>query len=228
MTKYVIALIAGFLAGVLLLAAAMVYNPFVVNRDISPLAIADSEIMTLNFSAVPSEGIVFTNDGASELKPFPEKVLQLWEEPIRQSSVGATVIRDARNQTAGIGIKFSSLSERTRLLSGEAMVDSDWYIYLPDRGSLFMEQIENYWAVLREVALPAHRSSAKSWKGAWIGDLTAGPGPLGTAIVRGGSGSLQGLSAQGTESLSIRAYSAEDGPGFGGRPIAYRLAFQRD
>ena len=210
--KYLFALILGLLSGAAIFAAAMIYNPFVADRGISPLAVTDSELITLSFSNVPSDAIVFTNDGDSQKKPFPEKVLQLWEAPIRQSSAMATVMRDARGQTAGVGVKFSSLSERTRLLQGEALVDSVWYIYLPERGSLFIEQFENHWTFFRDVGLPAYRSGAKNWKGNWIGDLTAGPEALGTAAVTGGAGSLKGLKMLGVESLSARAYSADNGP----------------
>ena len=210
--KHVAALILGILAGALLFVIGMIYNPFVVDRSISPLAVTDAAVMSLNFSPVPAEAILYTNAGDAPMKPFPSRVQQLWEDPVRQSSVMATVMRDARNRTAGFGVKFSSLSERTRLLQGKALVDSTWYIYLPDHGSVFIEQSENYWNVLREVYLPARRSSADSWKGSWIGEVTAGPGALGTAIVTGGSGTLGGINTQGTESLSIRAYSVDDGP----------------
>lgn len=210
--KYLIALILGLFSGAILFAAAMIYNPFIVDRGISPLAVTDSELITLKFSDVPSDAIAFTNDGDSVKKPYPEKVLQLWEAPIRQTSAMATVMRDARNQTAGIGVKFSSLSERTRLLKGEALVDSVWYVFLPQRGSLFVQQYENYWTFLRDVGFAAYRSGAKNWKGNWIGDLTAGPGALGTAPVVGGSGSLEGLKMLGVESLTAQAYSADDGP----------------
>ncbi len=210
--KYLLTLLLGLVSGAAIFAAAMIYNPFVADRGISPLAVTDSELITLSFSNVPSDAIVFTNDGDSQKKPFPEKVLQLWEAPIRQSSAMTTVMRDARGQTAGVGVKFSSLSERTRLLRGEALVDSVWYIYLPERGSLFIEQFENHWTFFRDVGLPAYRSGAKNWKGNWIGDLTAGPEALGTAAVTGGTGSLQGLHMLGVESLSARAYSADNGP----------------
>jgi predicted RNA methylase len=60
--------------------------------------------------------------------------------------------------------------------------------------------------------IPAYRSSADSWKGVWLGDLTAGPGALGTAAVTGGAGSLRGLKMEAVESLSARAYSVENGP----------------
>lgn len=212
MMKYVITLILGLLVGVAVFAAGMIYNPFIADRGLSPLSVTDAEVITLSFSAVPSDAIVFTNDGNSRRKPHPEKVLQLWEAPIRLTSAMATVMRDARGQTAGIGIKFSSLSERTRLLQGQALVDSVWYLYLPGRGSLFVEQSENYWTFLREVGFPAYSSSANNWKGTWLGDLTVGPGALGTAAVTGGAGQLRGVKMQGVESLSAQAYSTDAGP----------------
>ncbi len=209
--KYLLSLTAGVILGVSLFAAFLIFNPFLTDRRLSPLSLSDAEVMSLSYSNVPSESIVFTNDGESRHQPHPAKVLQLWEAPIRLTSMTASVMRDARGQVAGIGVKFSSRSERTRLLNGDALVDSAWYIYLPGRGSLFIEQSENYWPFIREVAFPAWRSSANNWKGTWLGDMTAGPGALGTARVTGGAGDLRGLATQGVESLSARAYSADQG-----------------
>lgn len=210
--KYLIAFVLGLVAGVAIFAAGLVYNPLTADRGVSPLAVTDAELISLSYSAVPTDAIAFTNNGESRSKPFPEKILQLWEAPIRHTSALATVMHDARGRAAGLGVKFSSLSERTRLLHGEALVDSVWYIYLPQRGSLFIEQTENYWTFFRDVGLPAYRSGAKNWKGHWIGDLTVGPGALGTSAVTGGAGSLRGLKTLGVESLSARAYSADSGP----------------
>lgn len=210
--KFLISLVLGMLVGAALFGLAVLYNPFIADRGISPLAVSSADIVALNFSAVPSEAIVFTNDGTSLQEPHPAKVQQLWEAPIRKTQAMATVMRDARSQTAGIGIKFSSHSERTRLLQGDALVDSVWYVYLPERGSLFIQQSENYWTFLRDVSWPAFRNGANNWKGNWIGDLTEGPGVLGTALVTGGSGLFQGLQMEGVESLSAEAYSADRGP----------------
>lgn len=209
--KYLVSLLAGVILGVSLFAAFLIFNPFLTDRRLSPLSLSDAEVMSLTYSNVPSESIVFTNDGESRHQPHPAKVLQLWEAPIRLTSMMASVMRDARGQVAGIGVKFSSRSERTRLLNGDALVDSAWYIYLPGRGSLFVEQSENYWPFIREVAFPAWRSSGNNWKGTWLGDMTAGPGALGTARVTGGTGDLRGLDTQGVESLSTRAYSDDEG-----------------
>ncbi len=209
--KYIIALVLGILAGVVLFAVGMLYNPFISDRGVSPLSVTDAEVITLNFSSVPSDSIVYTNDGESLQKPNPDKVLQLWEAPIRQTSAMVTIVRDGRNRAAGLGVKFASRSERTRLLHGDAIVDSVWYVYLPEHGSLFVQQTENYWSFLREVAFPAWRSSGNNWRGSWFGDLTAGPGVLGTAIVSGGSGRVKGLEMAGVESMSVRAFSAETG-----------------
>ncbi len=209
--KYFIALFVGLITGAAIFLAGLIYNPFIADRGISPLSVTNAEVITLSYANAPSESIAYTNDGESLQKPHPAKVLQLWEAPIRSTSAMATVMHDARGQVAGIGVKFSSDSEKTRLLRGEAIADSVWYLYLPKHGSFFIEQTENYWPLLREVAFPAWRNSANSWRGSWIGDMTTGPGALGTAAVVGGSGRVNGLQMNGLESMTVRAFSADTG-----------------
>ena len=210
--KYLIALIIGMLTGVAVFAAGVAYNPFISKQGLSPLAVTDLQTMTLTYSGVASDGIVFTNDGESRISPYPEKVLQLWEASIRQTSASVKVLRDGRGQVAGLGIKMSSLSEATRLFAGKAIVDSVWYVYLPGRGGMFIEQTENYWDYLRGIVLPAYRSSANTWQGSWLGNLTAGPGALGTAKVTGSSGEFSGLEMLAVESLTVRTWRAAGGP----------------
>lgn len=210
--KYLIALTAGLIVGAVLFVAGMMYNPWIGKQGLSPVSVTDSQIITLSYSAVPSTNIVFTNNGESRVDPFPDKVLQLWEASVRQTTAMATVLNDARSQFAGIGIKISSLSEKTRLLSGDAIVDSVWYVYLPGRGSFFVEQSENYWTYLRDIVFPSYRGSANSWKGTWLSDISVGPGALGTAKVTGGSGEFENFEMDAVESLSVKAWSAEEGP----------------
>jgi len=209
--KYIVSLVLGLLFGAAIFVAGLLFNPFIADRGLSPLSVTNAEVITLNFANAPEETIAYTNDGESLQDPHPEKVLQLWEAPIRSTSAMVTVMRDGRNRVAGIGVKFSSDSESTRLLSGELITDSVWYVYLPEHGSLFVEQTENYFPFIREVAFPAWRSSANSWRGNWLGDLTTGPGALGTAAVAGGSGRIEGLRMAGVESMSVRAFSTNTG-----------------
>jgi len=210
--KYLIALIIGTLTGMAVFAIGVAYNPFISKQGLSPLAVTDLQTVTLAYSGVASDGIVFTNDGESWISPYPAKVLQLWEASIRQTSASVKVLRDGRGQVAGLGIKISSLSESTRLFAGKAIVDSVWYVYLPGRGGMFIEQTENYWDYLRAIVLPAYRSSANTWQGTWIGNLTAGPGALGTAKVTGSSGEFNDLEMLAVESLTIRTWRTAGGP----------------
>ena len=209
--KYLVSLLLGLIVGAALFALGVIYNPFLSKRDLSPLAVTEAPTITLNFSAVAAENIIYTNDGESRIDPYPEKVLQLWEQPIRLTSAMATVLRDGRNQAAGIGIKFSSASEETRLLSGRALANSVWYVYLPGRGGMFVEETENYWEYLRDVVVPGYRSSSNTWAGNWLGNTTFGPGALGTAKVSGGSGEFAGAEMLGVESLSVKAWKVDAG-----------------
>jgi hypothetical protein len=168
--------------------------------------------MVLNYSAVAADSLVYTNDGESQVDPWPPKVLQLWEAPIRKTVAMATVLNDSRGGPAGIGVKFSSASESTDILNGKATIDSVWHIYLPGRGSLFVQQTENHWDYLRDVVIPAHLSSGDNWRGIWNGNITSGPGALQTARVIGGSGAFAGMVSDAVESFSAQAYSVEHGP----------------
>lgn len=209
--KYILALILGLLVGATLFVAGLAYNPFITQWALSPLAVTDAQTVTLNYSAVAADSIVFSNDGESRVDPYPDNVLQLWEAPIRKTSAMATVLWDARNQPTGLGIKFSSESEGTRLFEGQALTNSVWYVYLPGRGGFFIEQTENYWGYLRDIVLPAYRSSADTWKGAWLGNMTSGPGALGTSKVSGSSGQFLGLEMLGVESLAVQAWRVDNG-----------------
>jgi len=210
--KYLISLVVGMAVGVAAFLALLYYNPMTSQNKLSPLSVSDNVVIYFNYSAVATDALVYTNDGESTVVPYPSKVLQLWEPTIRLTDTMVTVMRDSRNQPAAIGIKFSSRSESTRILNGEAIVDSAWHIYAPGRGSLFVEQQENYWGYLREIVIPAYRSSGDNWRGNWSGTITSGPGALGTARVFGGSGEFADLEVDGVESLSAKAYSVNHGP----------------
>ncbi|MEJ2127387.1 MAG: hypothetical protein P8X81_00915 [Woeseiaceae bacterium] len=210
--KYVVSLIVGMALGVTIFFALLYYNPLTSQNKLSPLSVSDNDVITFNYSAVASDALVFTNDGESQIAPHPAKVLQLWEPTVRRTHAMATVLHDSRNQPAAIGIKFSSDSEKTRVLNSEALVDSVWHIYVPGQGSLFVEQQENHWNYIHEIVIPAYWSSADNWRGSWLGSISSGPGALGTARVFGGSGIFAGLEVDAVESLNAKAYSVAAGP----------------
>lgn len=210
--KYLLALILGLLTGIAAAALLLIYNPMAGANRLSPLSVSDQALIRFSYSGVADNTIAYTNDGESTVRPFPAKILQLWEAPVRRTDALMTLLTDARGQNVGLGIKYMSDSEASSVTNGEAIIDSVWHIVIPGRGTLFVEQSENYWSYLRDVVLPAQWSSGKSWKGNWTANTTAGPGPLGTARVTGGSGEFAGANAEAVESLDAKAYSTRVGP----------------
>ena len=211
--RYLIVLLLGLVMGAAIALAFLFYNPLTAQKSLSPLAVSDNEQISLRYSAVAEDSIIITNSGgSSRLQPNPVRVLQLWEKPISNTDVLVTLLHNSRLESVGIGVKYSSRSGRTRLLNGEALVDSAWYIYLPGRGSMLIEQSENHWAFLREVVMPAHWNSGNKWHGNWHGTITDGPGALGTARVYGGSGIYSGLNSEAIETHTAKAYSTDVGP----------------
>jgi hypothetical protein len=226
--KYQMTLLLGLLTGAAIAIGFLFYNPLTGQTSLSPLSVSDRQQIILNYSAVSEDSIILTHDDESRAgifsrvhpllrywqirKRYPDKVLQLWEAPISQTEILVTELRDGRNESAGIGIKFSSRSERTRVLNGTALIDSAWYIYLPGQGTMLIEQSENHWSFIREVVIPAHWSSGDSWRGTWHGTISDGPGALGTGRVYGSSGLFVGLESDVIETLTAKAYSADVGP----------------
>jgi hypothetical protein len=210
--KHLLTLFAGMLVGMVILAATVFYNPMLSSNNLSPLAVTDNEVTHLSYSVAALDALLYTNDGESQVAPNPTKVQQLWEPTIRRTTATVNIMADSRGRPAGVGIKFSSHSKESNSLSGKALVNSVWHIYLPERGSLFIEQSENYWKYLQDIVVPAYRSSGNNWRGTWLSNITDGPGALGTASVAGGTGQFAGLDTVAVEALSAKAYSVELGP----------------
>ena len=210
--KYFVSLIIGIAIGALLFALGLYYNPFTSQTSVSPLAVTKEQVIELSYSAVPHDGFLYTDHGESIIEPHPNRVVTLLEDAVVDTRILVTELRDGRANLAGIGIKFSSDSEQTRLIDGEALASSVWHIYLPGKGTLMIEQTENYWSYIREVVIPARISSGNNWRGAFHGIMTNGPGSLGTGNVSGGSGLFSNLESEAVESLTARGYSAVVGP----------------
>jgi hypothetical protein len=209
--KYALSLVAGLIVGAVLFLGFLYYNPF-AGHTVSALAMSRQELIDLTYSAVPEEAIAFTNNGESRVARYPEKIADLWEPAIAHTTVLVTLLSQVNGTPAGIGIKFSSASERTQLLHSQALVDSAWHVFLPDSGTFFVSQTENLWSYLRNIVIPAAWNSADSWRGNWFGVMTVGPNALGTGRVAGGSGRFAKLDTEAVESWSAKAYSALRGP----------------
>ena len=212
MIRYFLSLLAGILMGLGLMFGYLYFNPASTSNTLSPLSVTGNEVIRLNYSAVADDALIYTNNGESQIAPHPARVQQLWEVPVRLTTAMVTVLTDSRGEVAGVGVKFSSHSEKTDILNAEVIVDSVWHVYLPARGSLFIEQTENYWNYIRDIVIPARWSSGDNWRGSWLNTITAGPGALGTAAVSGGSGQFRYLDTEGVEMFSAKAYSVQQGP----------------
>jgi len=210
--KYVISLLTGVLLGALLFSVALYYNPFAGQVTISPLSVTQDRVINLSYSAVASEGILYTDAGDSIIATHPDRVADLWELAIIDTRIFVTTLHNTRGDVAGIGFKFTSDSERTSLLNANAEVNSVWHVYLPGQGTFLIDQSENYWRYIHDIVIPARWSSGDNWIGAFHGIMTSGPGALGIARVTGGSGDFAGQRTEAVESLTARAYSALTGP----------------
>ena len=210
--KYVITLTLGLLTGALLFFAGIYFNPFTGQASVSPLAVTTDCVVELSFSAVPEKAILYTNHGEAITRPHPKRVTELWEPAVYNTNIFVTILQDGRGGAAGIGIKMQSHSEDTALISGQALTNSIWQLYLPGQGTMMIAQSENYWAYIRDVMIPARMNSGDNWRGTFHRVMTSGPSSVGTAQVSGSSGNFAGITADSFESLTVNEYSSATGP----------------
>jgi hypothetical protein len=210
--KYAFSLVLGLLVGAVLFVLGLYLNPFSGRATVSPLAVTSERVIDLSFSAVPGEGILYTDHGETVVKPHPERIAELWEPAVHETSVYVTTVANSRGGFAGLGIKLSSRSEQTAVVKGDAIANSVWHIYLRGQGTLLIDQTENFWSYIREVVIPARTSAGDNWVGSFHTITTNGPGSLGTARVTGGSGLFEGMTSESVEALTARGYSAISGP----------------
>lgn len=210
--KYLVALLAGIATGAVLFAALLYFNPLIKVKTLSPIAVSNNNQFELSYEATPLESILWTDAGTSNVRPRPPLVKELEEATIKDTRVVVTLLQSSRGEAAGVGVKFATPAEDTGLLNGIYPVNSTWHIWLLRRGGLMIYQRENDWTLLRDVVLPAHLSSADSWRGSWYGILTSGPSDSSAAKVFGGSGNLAGINGEAVEAINAKAYSAETGP----------------
>jgi len=204
------ALILGFLTGVLLFLAGFYFNPFSSESQLSPLAVSQSRLVEYSYSRNPRETLALTNNGHGHTATNPARVQELWEPAVEDTEAFVTILRDIAGKPAGIGIKISSWSAESELLSARLLKNSDWHLFVPDHGTAFVEQTENQWPYLRNVVIPG--LVKREWQGTWYGSVTSGPNALRTAKVRGGSGHMQDLRSEAVEFFQVESYSAETGP----------------
>ena len=209
--KYLVALLLGVITGGVLFTLGLYHNPFTGQPTVSPLAVTEDRVLDLSYSAVPAESILYTDHGESNVLPTPDRVSELWEPSVEDTRIMVTSLQDSRGGL-GVGIKFSSDSEATAPLRGEALVNSVWHVYIPDQGTFLIDQTENYWSYIRDIVIPASWSSSDSWRGSFHRITTSGPGSLGTARVSGGSGFFAGVESESVESLTATGYSSVSGP----------------
>ena len=206
-----ISMLGGILAGIVLFVLGIYFNPVTGRPLISPLTISKDPVMDLHYSTVKEAGLLFTNKKQNSSKIYPANVLELSEPALRDTGVLVTLLQDTAGNVVGLGIKMLSKSETTALITGAAIANSIWHIYLRNRGTIMIAQTENYWPYIRDVVIPAHLNSERSWQGRFHHITTNGPETLGTARVSGGNGLFTDLTTSSVESLTVAHYSSETG-----------------
>ena len=137
------------------------------------------------FSLIPEDGLLMTLSQADE---------RMSEPALHNFFVMVCKLRDrADGDVVGVA---TELEERHPDPATEGMITrTEWSIFLPGKGTLHFDEIEDQSGVQRHVLNPAGRSG-QTWTGRWEVITTVGPGLDGKGVIEGGTRAFHG--AHGT------------------------------
>ena len=199
--KYVLALLAGLIAGAVAAIAALYFNPL-TQRSAEP---GGSPDWSLQFGLAPAATWIATHDEKLSLPVVPSEAPLLWEPGIKGSLLTALPLHDASGRLAAFGTRVTVPSAATEFLRAGLLVDDYWLISIPGQGTLFMHAVSNEWPLLRDTMVRVDLLR-RDWKGPGAYAPTVGPGAEGASIM-GLSGAFAGSRGQGRERLALDNYS---------------------
>ena len=205
-------MLGGIFVGIILFLQVIYFNPLTGRDSVSPLTLSTQQILELHFSIAWDDNPLVAIAEKNREVVSTAATAKFSEPTLRDTTVLLTILKNTTNNVAGLGIKMLSKSETTSLIKGEVLANSIWHIYLPARGTIMIDQIENYWAYIRDIVIRAHLASDKSWHGTFHRITTTGPEPQGTANVSGGNGLFENFPTIASESLTVAHYLAGTGP----------------
>ena len=133
------------------------------------------------FSLIPEDGLLMTLSQADE---------RMSEPALHNFFVMVCKLRDrADGDVVGVA---TELEERHPDPATEGMITrTEWSIFLPGKGTLHFDEIEDQSGVQRHVLNPAGRSG-QTWTGRWEVITTVGPGLDGKGVIEGGTRAFHG------------------------------------
>ena len=199
--KYVLALLAGLVAGAAVAIAALYFNPL-TQRSAEP---GGSPDWSLQFGLAPAATWIATHDEKLGLPVVPSEVPLLWEPGIKGSLLTALPLHDASGRLAAFGSRVTVPSAATEFLRAGLLVDDFWLISIPGQGTLFMHAVNNEWPLVRDTVVRVDLLN-RDWKGPGAYAPTVGPGEAG-ASVTGLSGAFAGRTGHGRERSALNNYT---------------------
>ncbi len=202
--RFVIALLVGFVPGVLLGTVLLLWNPSFDTEQTPRLADANLEL------PIAGSGASVVTRSANGYPWIPSQPAFAPEPEVEGMHTAMTVMqmRTGMPDVAAYGVRLQTLSDDGRPLFGELIEESLFYVILPEAGSLIVSSRDDLWGFARQVSLPLVQSTR--WQGNLNYRSTIGPS-RGYADAVGLSGSITGVRGRAELMQSVRAVSLSDG-----------------
>lgn len=162
------------------------------------------------FAEVPQDGVFETHRGDLPLALFPEGIAKFTEPRLHNAFALGGKLRDKTGEVVGFSTEIEEVLPETDFESGKLLTHTVWTLFLPGRGTLVLDQIEDSSAVATKVFKPAF-DSGRPWTGTLRAVTTAGPRKDGKGVILGGTGEFGGARGTGIEIADLRSFDPVTG-----------------
>jgi hypothetical protein len=201
--KLLLVWISGLVLGLLSAAAILYFNPLTDQHTVSGSAIVDSA--RLHYSTAGPDALAFTHGTSLPLEIHPPGVPALFEAALEKTALGTFLMTDDSGVVTAVASRISKLSSQTNLVTEGILLEDDWLLSVPGRGSYFVEAQSNVWPLLRATVVDVGLLR-RAWSDRREFPLTIGPGIGETALVTGATGSYRDLVGSGIDRLALNGF----------------------
>ncbi len=199
--KYLITLLLGFAVGGAMAAGILYVNPLTTGVG-SPLPDADD---VFAYSSPVTSELAFASDGLSRLASYPDGVPNFWETAIVKSALSVVVLRDEGGAPVGVASRVSYPAESTELLTAGVLLNDEWLVSVPGRGSFFISSQANWWPFIKGTVIPVWYFGQPS-PGTIVVAPTVGPDASGYGVAAGATGAYVGQFGSTAEHYVVREF----------------------
>jgi len=176
------------------------------------VAASEGEVTESFFIDLSADPIALTHNGDMVTGVAPPGISLLTEPRVRNGIALLTKLRNADNEVIGFASELETFPAGADLLhDSEVVLDTNWTLMIPGRGSLYLHQQQtSISGELESKIMRRSRESDEPWRGEWVVTTTVGPRADGYGVLVGGAGEFEDVTGRFQVIVTFTGFEPEE------------------